>query len=221
MMSMSASPRAKPATMPRLVTSVTVGALAAVLTMFLGSWRYAPAIGWDAIAIVFCGWTWLAIWPLSPAETAGRATAEDPNRATGDIIMLTAGVASLVALGLVIAATHAMEGAAQVLLALLAIATVALSWFTVHTIFTLRYALLYYGEPVGGINFNQPERPDYRDFAYVALTLGMTFQVSDTNLETSQIRGTALRHALLSYLFGAVILAATVNLIASLGSGGG
>lgn len=61
--------------------------------------------------------------------------------------------------------------------------------------------------------------PDDRDFAYVALTLGMTFQVSDTELQNSDIRATALRHALLSYVFGAVILAAAVNLIAGLGNG--
>jgi uncharacterized membrane protein len=65
--------------------------------------------------------------------------------------------------------------------------------------------------------FNQAERPDFRDFAYVALTIGMTFQVSDTDLQSSAMRATALRHALLSFLFGAVILAATVNLVAGLG----
>jgi uncharacterized membrane protein len=84
----------------------------------------------------------------------------------------------------------------------------------------LRYALLYYAYPEGGIDFNQQERPSYRDFAYLALTVGMTFQVSDTDLQTSQIRATTLRHALLSFLFGAVILASAINLIAGLGSGG-
>jgi uncharacterized membrane protein len=69
---------------------------------------------------------------------------------------------------------------------------------------------------VGGIDFNQDERPSYVDFGYLALTIGMTFQVSDTDLQRPAIRVTALRHALLSYLFGAVILAATINLVAGL-----
>ena len=207
--------------MARLAVSVCVGAVAAVLTIILGNWRYAPSIGWDATAIVFCTWIWRAIWPLSAEQTAAQATAEDPSRAVGDVIMLSACVASLGALGLVIVEAHAAAGATQLMLALLAVLSVAMSWFSVHTIFTLRYALLYYAEPVGGIGFNQQDRPAYRDFAYVALTLGMTFQVSDTNLESSEVRGTALRHALLSYLFGAVILAATVNLVAGLGSSGG
>jgi uncharacterized membrane protein len=160
------------------------------------------------------------IWPLSAEQTAARATAEDPHRAIRDILVLSACGASLGALGLVLA--HAREAAegARTMLALLAVLSVAVSWFSVHTIFTLRYALLYYTQPVGGISFNQQQRPDYRDFAYVALTLGMTFQVSDTELQNSDIRSTALRHALLSYMFGAVILAAAVNLIAGLGSGG-
>lgn len=93
----------------------------------------------------------------------------------------------------------------------------AVSWLTVHTIFTLRYALLYYTEPEGGVDFNQQDRPTYRDFAYVAMTIGMTFQVSDTNLKSTEVRSTALRHALLSYLFGSIILAAAVNLVAGLG----
>jgi len=83
--------------------------------------------------------------------------------------------------------------------------------------------MLYYTGPDGGVSFNQSEAPRYADFAYLAFTIGMTFQVSDTDLQTLAIRATVLRHALLSYLFGAVILATTVNLVAGLGtsSGGG
>jgi uncharacterized membrane protein len=209
----------RPLTIFRLAVAVIVGAAAAVLTVFLGNWQYAPSLGWDVTAIVFCGWIWLAIWPLSAVQTADRATAEDPSRPIGDVIMLAASVASLGALGLVLVGAHQATGTARLMLTLLAVASVAVSWLSVHTIFTLRYALLYYAEPVGGIDFNQPERPDYRDFAYLALTLGMTYQVSDTNLQSSPIRATALRHGLLSYVFGAIILAATVNLIAGIGTG--
>jgi uncharacterized membrane protein len=73
---------------------------------------------------------------------------------------------------------------------------------------------------VGGIAFNEKDPPDYVDFAYVALTIGLTFQVSDTDLSSKQMRRTALRHALLSYLFGAVIVALTINVVASLLSSG-
>jgi uncharacterized membrane protein len=89
----------------------------------------------------------------------------------------------------------------------------------VHTLFTLRYAALYYGRPGGGIRFNSAEPPTYADFAYLAFTVGMTFQVSDTALHSTTLRRTVLQHALLSYLFGTGILATTINLVASLRSG--
>ncbi len=66
----------------------------------------------------------------------------------------------------------------------------------------------------------QEDPPEYRDFAYVALTIGMTSQVSDTSLKSTAMRSTAIRHALMSYFFGAVILATVINLIAGLGAGG-
>ena len=80
------------------------------------------------------------------------------------------------------------------MLAALGLLSVAVSWFTVHTIFALRYALLYYADPEGGVDFNQDEPPCYRDFAYLAMTVGTTFQVSDTDLHTTGIRVTVLRH---------------------------
>ena len=200
----------------RLGISLAIGTACAVVAAIFGDWRYAVTIGWDATAIIFCGWTWLAVWSLSAEQTAARATREDPSRAIRDVIVLTAAAGSLAALGFVLVYAHELTGLASAMLALLAVVSVAVSWFSVHTIFALRYALLYYREPAGGIDFNQPEPPNYRDFAYVALTIGMTFQVSDTNLQNSDMRSTALRHALLSFLFGAVILAATVNLIAGL-----
>jgi uncharacterized membrane protein len=94
------------------------------------------------------------------------------------------------------------------------------AWLVVHTVYTTWYALLYYSHDRGGIDFNQGEPPAYADFAYLAFTLGMTYQVSDTDLQTRPIRATALRHALLSYLLGAVVLATVINLVAGLGSNG-
>lgn len=200
----------------RLAMSAVIGVIATALMGALGNWPYAPAVGWDVTAIAFCASVWLGIWPLSANQTADRATFEDPSRAVSDILTLTACVASLGAVGVVLFNAHSAQGATKYLLAGLGLLSVAVSWLTVHTIFTLRYAQLYYTDPAGGISFNCDERPSFRDFAYVALTIGMTFQVSDTNLETMPIRATALRHALLSYLFGSIILAASINLIASL-----
>ena len=85
----------------------------------------------------------------------------------------------------------------------------------IHAVFTLRYARLYYAE-AGGVDFNEASDPDYRDFLYLALTLGMTYQVSDTDITSKAIRRTATRHGLLSYVFGTVIVAMTINVVAGL-----
>jgi uncharacterized membrane protein len=130
-------------------------------------------------------------------------------------VLVGAGAASLLAVVFTLAQAGHAHAPARGLLTGLALASVALAWITVHTVYLLRYARMYYSPPDGGIDFHG-ETPDYLDFAYLALTIGMTFQVSDTDLVGKRIRRGALHHALLSYLFGTVILAITVNSVAAL-----
>jgi uncharacterized membrane protein len=198
-----------------------VAAIVAVIVGVSTQWRYAALAGWDAGALTFVVWVAIATFPLDPAQTASHATRENPGRAVSEGILIGASLASLAAVGVVLIAANSTTGAAQDGLALFAVASVALSWLSVHLLFMLHYARLYYGDPVGGVDFNQQEPPQYLDFAYLALTLGMTYQVSDTAIRSSAVRRTALRHALLSFLFGAVILASTINLVVSLGRGKG
>jgi uncharacterized membrane protein len=191
------------------------GLIATAVSGIFGAWSYAPLIGWDAAAATFSVWVWVAVSTMDAAQTAAHARRQGPNPATSDALTLVASLASLVAVGVVLVAANSKHGSEAWALAGLAACSVALSWALVHTLFTLRYARLYHSSG-GGIGFNQDDPPRYVDFAYVAFTIGMTFQVSDTNLTTTSIRATALRHALVSYLFGAVILATTVNFIVSL-----
>jgi uncharacterized membrane protein len=203
----------------RLIVMIVVGTIVAVVTgMFVG-WTYAGIAGWDAAALVFIGWVWTVTGPMSSATTKTHALRENPGRAVSDVILIVAAIASLVAVGEILIKAASAHGATQGLLAGLGVASVALSWAAVHTLYMLRYALLYYTGADGGIDFNQKDQaPRYLDFAYLAFTIGMTFQVSDTDLQKPSIRTTALRHALLSYLLGAVVLASSINLVVSLGS---
>jgi uncharacterized membrane protein len=93
---------------------------------------------------------------------------------------------------------------------------VFVSWTLVHTVYTLKYARLYYSGNPGGIDFNGSGPPDYPDFAYLGFTIGMTFQVSDTTISSRPIRRTALKHAWLSFPLDAVIIATCVNLVSGL-----
>jgi uncharacterized membrane protein len=201
----------------RLVVMLVGGLAGAVVTGTVARWEFAPIIGWAVACLVYIGWVWLTIGRMDDDATAGHATREDPQRGISDLLVLLASVASLGAIVVLLVEAQVSSNSQKVELAVLAVVSVALSWCLIHTLFTLRYASLYYTGTNGGVSFNQDEAPRYTDFAYLAFTLGMTFQVSDTNLQTHTVRVTALRHALLSYVFGTVILASLINLLAGLG----
>jgi uncharacterized membrane protein len=200
----------------KLLVSTLTAAAAAALAAVLGAGREAPLIGWDSLAVLYCAWVWATVWRMDQATTAAHSTAESPGRDLTDLVLLGASVASLAAVGYVLFGAGNQQGVTKYVQAALAVFSVIVSWVLVHTVFTLKYARLYYGEPVGGIDFNEEEAPQYSDFAYLAFTLGMTFQVSDTNLQTKAIRRAALRHALLSFPLGTVIIATAINLVAGL-----
>jgi uncharacterized membrane protein len=200
----------------RILIAVVLGAAVAVAVGNAVGWRFA-LVGWVVTAGVYVVWTRLLLGGMDADQTREYVTREDPTRWVADAVIVSASIASLAGVGYVVAA-ESHSGAGAVVAALVGILTVAASWFAVHTLFTVHYARLYYSDEPGGINFHDPEPPRFRDFAYVAFTVGMTFQVSDTDIGLTSIRATVLRHALLSYLLGAVVLAVTINLIAGLGS---
>ena len=206
-----------PSALTRLAAIAALAIVVGTVGAFVAPWQMAVLAGWDAAAAAFVASVWLTVGRFSPAETEDFATREDTGRVATSVLLLSASVASLVGTGFdLIKANHA-HSAGRVALTVTAVLTVALSWSLVQTVFALRYAREYYTPPVGGIDFKtKEERPDYQDFAYVAFTVGMTFQVSDTDIQARRTRRTVLRHALLAYLFGAVILAVVVNVIASL-----
>lgn len=199
----------------RLLVAALLGVFAAAGVALVGPWDIAALVGWSTASGVLVAWIWLEIYRLDAERTAQRAVREDPSVGWTDLLLLSAAVASLAGVGLVFSRA-AGGGLSLVAPVALGVGSVVLSWALLHTTFTLRYARLYYSGPNGGINFNQDEPPCYLDFAYLAFTIGMTFQVSDTDIQATTIRRSALRHALLSYLFGAVILAGAINLVAGL-----
>jgi uncharacterized membrane protein len=199
-----------------LMLMLAVGILATVVTGLLGEWDYAPVVGWSAAALTFCFVTMAKTRNRDAEQTAAMAARDDPSPTATDVLILMANVASLVAVAYVLVQANSAHGARQALLAALAVASVAISWALIHTLYMLRYAVLYYSGSVGGIDFNQEDMPRFTDFAYLAFTIGMTYQVSDTNLQSTRIRTAAFRHGLLSFVFGSMILATTVNLVAGL-----
>lgn len=201
----------------RLAGAAAGGVVAALVVASTAGVPYAPAAGWVVVASIYLAWTWLLVGRMDAERTeahARHAHEEDSTRGFTQVMMLLASVGSLGGVGYLLAAESAKGG--DVPAAVVGTLSVAASWFAVHTVFMLRYARQYYTGPPAAIDFNQDDKPAYADFAYLAFTLGMTYQVSDTNLRSRDIRSTALTHALLSFLLGAVILAMTLNLVVGL-----
>lgn len=200
----------------RVAAAALVGLLVGGVASLFMPWQPSMLVGWDAGATCLIIWIAVSVWWLDPAETERHARSEDTSVRLSELIVLSSGVALLAAVGLVlIRAAHATGGTKASLITL-GVLSVALTWLLVHTVFTLRYARTYFVDPRGGVDFNEEDPPTYLDFVYLALTIGMTFQVSDTNLTAKPIRRIALSHALLSYLYGAVIVALVINVVSTL-----
>jgi uncharacterized membrane protein len=193
---------------------VVVGVVVGIATPVPTS--YDVILGWDVAAAIYAAAVWLTSWPLDADATARTAVRDDPTRPVADILLLAASVASIAAVAFAIADASTTSGSAKALRAAVGVGTIVCSWFLVHTVFTLKYARAFFSGGEGGIDFKTEKRPRWTDFAYLAFTVGMTFQVSDTDLQSAEFRRLALRHSLLSYLFGAVIIAVAINLVAGL-----
>lgn len=208
---------AKGASKLRMVVMFAAGLLAGVAAALAGLAAISLVVGWIVACLVYLVWVYAIVYRFDGGGTRQHAKAEDPSRSTSQILLIVASLASLGIVGFTVIEASKASGLRADALAGLAVASVALSWFLIHTLYMLRYAVLYYRGEEGGIDFNQPEPPDYKDFAYLAFDLGMTYQVSDTTVSDRIIRHLITRHCLLSYLFGTVILASLINLIAGLG----
>jgi len=207
------------AAMRRALTVVVAGLIVAAALLPFAPWGLALVAGWNAAAIAFL----LSIWPVivkaDGSRTAQLAAREDQTEGSARALLVGASVASLLGVAYALHLAEQQTGATRVPLIGGAVVTVILSWTVINTVYTLRYADLDFRSQRGGIAFGddgQQQHPTYRDFAYVAFTIGMCYQVSDTTLRDPRIRRTVLAHAVLSYVFGVVIVAGSVNLISGL-----
>jgi uncharacterized membrane protein len=199
----------------RLLIALGVGVVAGLLAAIGGVPEFSVLVGWSTAAGIVLAWVWWVSWPQGYEVTKRLAEEEGGSLAT-DTAVLIAAVASLGAVveGLVWSSQQDVVSIAAVVLGLV---VVVLSWALVNTVFALKYARLYYSGGDGGIDFQQDDPPAYSDFAYLAFTVGMSFAPPEIPLTDRAIRKVSLGHALLSYLFGTVVFAVAINLVANLG----
>jgi uncharacterized membrane protein len=209
----------------RILIVAAVGTATALVLLLVIEWELALLIGWDVAAITFLTFVVPVIGGSDGTLTAYFARRVDDSRRTAGALVVVACLASLLSVLVTLAAAGRESGGHRLMLIAGATVTVVVSWTVVNTIFTLRYADLYYSAGAGSgagdaaVDFGSTgagDLPDYRDFAYLAFTIGMCYQVSDTTLRDRRVRRTVLGHAVLSYVFGVVIVAAGINLVAGL-----
>ncbi|MEZ0354803.1 DUF1345 domain-containing protein [Mycobacterium sp. SA01] len=209
----------------RPAARVTVGgAVGAVVTAVL--WRQNGMLsllgGWTALALIFTSWTWLALWGFDHKETKQHASQEQPLPWVVTALVLGGAAASLVGVWVLLGRSQDAAGGVRhdSGAGWMAVGSVVLSWLTIHTLYAIIYAKHYFdSKQPGGIDFNSPpghkDQPCFKDFFYVGFAVGMSFAISDTNLTSTRMRATALGHGLLSFVFGSIIVASVVNLLAA------
>ena len=184
-------------------------------------------ISWNVFSLVVLIIDWIVFFNTPSKQIRTQARIEDSSRVTIFFLIIIATLASLTAVTLLLLSGDENHKALHIVVA---VSGMALSWGTVHTIFTVRYAHMYYNDHAtkknmhaGGLDFPNEgkedeihDRPDFLDFAYFSFVIGMTFQVSDVQVITKKFRRFVLLHSILSFVYNTVIVALTINTLAGL-----
>jgi uncharacterized membrane protein len=179
-------------------------------------------VSWDSFCIFFLLFNWITFFTVRPQQIRNEARKQDDGRVVVFIIALIATLAALAAaLLLLLNKVESFREMSPTLVS--AFGGLLLSWGVVHTVFTVRYAHIYYADHkedntkhAGGLIFPEEPHPDFVDFAYYSFIIGMTFQVSDVSVSSRKLRRLTLLHSLMAFAFNTIIVALTVNLIAGL-----
>ncbi|CAN5648949.1 DUF1345 domain-containing protein [soil metagenome] len=208
----------------RLFYALLIGAIAWFTSATFGlAWITRALIAGDAAGFTLFALAAWTIVPTTSRQTRARSAAEDTGRSLVWMIVLVASTFAMFSATFVLREAKELEGRESTLVLVLVIASAVLSWLLIHTSFTLRYAHLFYRDGLdeeGGIEFphedgTEAEDPDDLDFAYFAFTIGMCFQVSDSEISDRTIRRTVLAHAILSFVYNTGIIALVLNVATS------
>ncbi|WP_175582431.1 DUF1345 domain-containing protein [Mucilaginibacter mali] len=179
---------------------------------------------WSSFALSVIILDWILIFTCHPREVRKVAKLEDSSRTLIFVFVIVASLFSLVSILFLLKSDKNLSEAEITGHVVLSMVSVVVSWWLVHTIFTMRYAHMYYStdpdgdgkKPIGGLQFPNEDEPDYLDFVYFSFVLGTTFQVSDVEIAARPIRRLALVHGLIAFAFNTAILALSINVVSGL-----
>lgn len=187
----------------------------------------AVLLGFDAGAIVFIIGTLRLMRGAETDDMRERAAANDPDHHVLLAVTMLIVSVVLVAVGVELTGYGGGHGTGLAI----AGATILLAWVFTNLLFALHYAHRFYApgdkddeegrgdgedQDTGGLEFPGEAMPVYSDFAYFSFVLGMTFQVSDVQITSVDLRRFALYHSLAAFLFNIVVIALSVSLLGGL-----
>jgi uncharacterized membrane protein len=208
--------------MLRLLAGIVAGGVAGALVPSYYHLLVHLIVGWDAFGLTTLVLLWASIYTADTDSIRATASSEDLGRLLSFVFVLVAAGASLLAVVLLLGSTHNLPPAKMALHIGLSGVAVGTSWLLVHTVFTLRYAHMYYdagpeGNDIGGLDFPGDEKePDYFDIAYFAFVVGMTAQTADVGISSRAIRRLTLLHGLISFAFNTALVALVINGVAGI-----
>jgi uncharacterized membrane protein len=211
----------------KLGISLVLGVAAVMLSSLVVERPINFMIGWLIYSGSHIGLMWVTILSSHPSQVAREVSGQDSSRVLITLFVVAASFASLFAIMFLLRdARSSVTWDNLTIHVILSFSCIICSWVLVHTVFTLRYAHMFYGrirrdkddhlKQLRGLEFPDEPEPDYLDFTYFSFVLGMTFQVSDVTISSRKIRRLALVHGLLSFAFNTLLVALTINVLSGL-----
>jgi len=192
---------------------------AIVVLAALTDWRpvMRGLVGWDIGIGLYVIFAFEMMARANVHQIRRRAATQDEGAIVILVLTVATALASLLAIVALLGTSAVGAAQRRSIELILATITIVLSWAFIHTMFALHYAHEFYDQSgVRGLAFpGGEEEPDYWDFLYFSLVIGMTSQVSDVGITTKEIRRTVAAHGVVSFFFNAALLALTVNIAAS------
>ena len=208
----------------RLVVALFIAAITWAAAYRFLSLPETLIVAWDAFAATSLILAWLGMFFTDAKTRVSEAHLQDSSRSAICCCVVVAALAGLLGAGVLLGSAKEMANGEAVRHVALAAGTVMSSWLLVHTMMALHYTHVFYcpcedttrrGHAMG-VLFPAEKEPDFLDFAYFSFVIGMTCQVSDVQVTSQTIRRIVLLHALLSFVFNAVILGFSINLASTL-----
>lgn len=205
-----------------LLALVSAGAVAFLLPLIVPP-AARLALAWDSAVVVFLATTWWVVQSCPPERMRQTVLANDQGRVGILVLVLLAVTASLAAIFFLVQKAADTESGPPLAKVALAVSTIVCSWFLTHVMFALHYAHRFYrddpstpeADATGGLSFPEESTPHYWDFLYFSFVIGMTAQVSDVQVTSRAMRRLVLSHGVLSFAFYTLILALSINIVAS------